>query len=180
MKLKRFNSEGKLSSIRFSCADEVVGEVKNLFFNDQLIEEQILLEIYSPNRKGITKVNHDRLNIDRIFSRKQIEKGFLFAGYRLVDSSKYQDDYSIKTILEIKNEQRRLNLQFNGFYTLMPNGLSKLKGEPLLYTAIGPNTFYLLNDYLLEKKKNSRFNPLTIFNWIKKKISSVMSFKSSN
>ena len=69
MELKRFNSEEELSSIRFSCADEALGEVKNLFFRDQLSEEQILLELYSTNNGGSSKVDLRRLNIDRVFSK---------------------------------------------------------------------------------------------------------------
>ena len=77
MELKRFNTEDELSSIRFSCADEAIGEIKNLFFQDQLSEEQILVEIYSPNSNEFAHVNLNRLNIDRVFSKKQITFHYL-------------------------------------------------------------------------------------------------------
>ncbi len=179
MELKRFNSENELSSIRFSCADEAIGEVKNLFFRDQLSEEQILLEIYSPNSGEITMVDLKRLNIDRVFSKKQIANKYFLRRRKLMDSVKYQEDYSIQTILEIKSEQRRLEVEFKGFYTLLPgNKFLKRKDEPLLFAEVGNNIFYLLNDYLLEENKGPQFKFQNIFSWIKKRISSKTSSKS--
>lgn len=179
MELKRYYSEEELSSIRFSCADEVVGEVKNLFFNDQLSEEQILLEIYSPNNGETTQVDQNRLKIDRIFSGKQIAKKCFMGRYKLVDSVKYQSDYPVKTILAIKNEQRRLGVEFKGFYALLPrNKFMNKKEEPLLFAALGENIFYLLNDYLLEEQKAQTFKPKNFFNWIRKKISFATSSRS--
>ena len=67
MEINKYYSEEELSSIRFSCADEAIGEVKNLFFQDQLDEERILLEIYNPNGDELTTVDLNRLKIDRIF-----------------------------------------------------------------------------------------------------------------
>lgn len=173
VELKRFNIEEELSSIRFSCADEAIGEIKNLFFQDQLTEEEILVEIYSPNNSEITTVNMNRLNIDRVFSKKQIANKYFFSRCKLVDSVKFQDDYSIRTILEIKSEQRRLETKFRGFFVLMPgNKFYAMDSEPLLFAQVGPNVYYLLNDYLLEEDRAPRFKFKNIFSWIKKRISS--------
>ncbi len=173
VELKRFNIEEELSSIRFSCADEAIGEIKNLFFQDQLTEEEILVEIYSPNNSEITTVNMNRLNIDRVFSKKQITNKYFFSRCKLVDSVKFQDDYSIRTILEIKSEQRRLETKFRGFFVLMPgNKFYAMDSEPLLFAQVGPNVYYLLNDYLLEEDRAPRFKFKNIFSWIKKRISS--------
>ncbi len=173
VELKRFNIEEELSSIRFSCADEAIGEIKNLFFQDQLTEEEILVEIYSPNNSEITTVNMNRLNIDRVFSKKQITNKYFFSRCKLVDSVKFQDDYSIRTILEIKSEQRRLETKFRGFFVLMPgNKFYAMDSEPLLSAQVGPNVYYLLNDYLLEEDRAPRFKFKNIFSWIKKRISS--------
>lgn len=178
MELKRFNSEEELSSIRFSCADEAIGEVKNLFFQDQLVEEQILLEIYSPNSGEISNVDLKRLRIDRVFSRKQIANRHFFKRHKLVDSCKYREDYSIQTILEIKNEQRRLETDFKGFYTLLPAfKVFKLRREPLLFAEVGTNIFYLVNHHVLDHSVKSGFKFQTIFRWIKKRISSKTSSK---
>ena len=179
MELKRFNIEEELSSIRFSCADEAIGEIKNLFFQDQLSEEQILLEIYSPNNGEITKVDLRRLNIDRVFSKKQIAKKWFFGKYKLVDSYKYQNDYSIQTILGIKNEQRRLQVEFKGYYSLIPGSrFSKNREEPLLFAEVGTGIYYLLNDHMLEEGNGSKFSIQNLFNWIKKRISSKTSSRS--
>ena len=173
MELKGFNIEDELSSIRFSCADEAIGEIKNLFFQDQLVEEQILVEIYSPNNGEITTVDLKRLNIDRVFSKGQIKSKFFFRRHKLLDSFKFQEDYSVRTILDIKNEQRRLNTEFKGFYTLIwGNKFRKQKQEPLLFAMVGENIFYLLNDYLVEENKvKPKFKLKNIFHWIKKGIS---------
>lgn len=179
MELKRFYSEEELSSIRFSCADEAIGEIKNLFFHDQLIEEQILVEIYSPNNNEITETSLNRLNIDRVFSKKQITKKYFFSRCKLVDSVKFQGDYSIRTILEIKSEQRRLGTEFKGFFVLLPGKrFYNIDSEPLLFAKVGPHVYYLLNDYLLEEDNVPHFKFKNIFNWIKKRISSKTSSKS--
>lgn len=178
MELKRFNIEEELSSIRFSCADEAIGEVKNLFFQDQLVEEQILLEIYSANGGEVSNVDLNRLSIDRVFSQKQIANRHFFKRYKLVDSCKYQQDYGIQTILEIKSEQRRLETDFKGFYTLLPAfKFFKLRHEPLLFAEVGTNIFYLLNHHVLDHSVKPRFKFQTIFHWIKKGISSKTSSK---
>lgn len=179
MELKRFNSEEELSSIRFSCADEALGEVKNLFFRDQLSEEQILLELYSANNGGSSKVDLRRLNIDRVFSKKQIAKKCFLKRCKLVDSVKFQRDYSIQTILTIKSEQRRLETEFKGYYVLLPGSrFSKSNGEPLLFTEVGPGIYYLLNDFLLKDDIQIGFKFQNIFSWIRKKIFSKTSSKS--
>ena len=179
MELKRFNIEEELSSIRFSCADEAIGEIKNLFYQDQLTEEQILVEIYSPNNSETTKIDMNRLNIDRVFSKKHITNKYFFSRCKLVDSVKFQGDYSIRTILEIKSEQRRLEAEFRGFFVLLPgNKLYAIDSEPLLFAQVGPHAYYLLNYYLLEEDRAPRFKFKNIFNWIKKRISSKTSSKS--
>ncbi len=179
VELKRFNSEEELSSIRFSCEDEALGEVKNLFFRDQLSEEQILLEIYSPNGSEFTQLDLKRLNIDRVFSKRQISNRYLLKRFKLVDSYNYQGDYSVRTILEIKSEQRRLGVEFKGFYTLLPsNSFIKLKSEPLLFAEVGPNIFYSLNNYLMDNSRKPKFKIQNIFHWIKKRISSKTYTKS--
>lgn len=181
MKLQRFNSEEELSSIRFSCADEAIGEVKNLFFKDQLAEEQILLELYSPNLDEFTAVNLKRLNIDRVFSKRQIVNKYFFRKSKLVDSVKYQEDYSIRTILEVKSEQRRLGIEFKGYYSLLKGGAFRSsKAEPLLFAKVGENIFYLLNDHLLEENRRQGLKFKNLFNWIKKGIFTKTFFKSLN
>ena len=79
--------------MRFSCADEAIIGVKNLFFHVQLLEENILLDIYSPNGSFEDPIDLKRLNIDRVFSKRQIANKFHFKRYRLSDSVKYQNDY---------------------------------------------------------------------------------------
>lgn len=155
-----------------SCADEAVSEVKNLFFSDQLIEENILLDIYTPNSNGVQQIDLKRLNIDRVFSKKQIASKFLFKRVRLVDSVKYQEDYAIKTILEIKNEQKRLGKNFKNYYTLIPSrSFIKRKKEPLLFVQVDEHIFYLINSYLLEELEDKPFSFNAIYNWLIKKIS---------
>jgi hypothetical protein len=87
----------------------------------------------------------------------------------LVDSSKYKKDFSIATILEIKNEERYLNAQFKSFFILLPReGLIKSKGEPMLFASLKNNNFYLLNQKM-SKKDISKIKQF--INWIQKKIS---------
>jgi hypothetical protein len=57
-----------------SSANETVDEVKSLFFDEQLNEERILLEIYGKNNNLVSTVDELRLDFDRIFTRKQLVK----------------------------------------------------------------------------------------------------------
>ena len=171
MEINKYYSEEELSSIRFSCADEAIGEVKNLFFQDQLDEERILLEIYNPNGDELTTVDLNRLKIDRIFSRKQILKRNPFSRHKFVDSSRYQAHYDVSTILAIKNEQRRLGIEFRGIYALIKKTrFGKIENEPVLFAAIGEDVYYLLNERVEASYPSKRPRLNSIFQWIQNKI----------
>lgn len=164
--------------MRFSCAEEALSGVKSLLFHDQLTEENILLDIYSPNNKKVIPIDLRRLNIDRVFSRKQISNRFLFKRTRLVDSVKYQEDYSVQTILEIKNEQRRLGINFSNYYTLLSkSAFRKHRKEPLLFVQVEKDIFYLINDFQLKEKEEYRSIFNTLKHWLKKGIFTKMSSK---
>lgn len=172
MKLTSFYSEDELSSIRVSSVDETVNEVKGLFFHEQLAEEQILLEIYSSSKDVISDVDELRLDFDRIYSRKQIGKKCLFGRYKFVDSSEYQKDYSVKTILAIKNEQRYLNATFKNFQILLPRkSFFNKSEEPMLFASLKNNNFYLLNDFRSETNEVEESFLKKTSRWIKKRIS---------
>ncbi|UKN03554.1 hypothetical protein K6119_08505 [Paracrocinitomix mangrovi] len=174
MKLARFYSEGELSSIQISNEEEAVSEIKNLFFGEQLEEEQIMLEIYAQNKGLISDVDELRLDFDRIFSKKQlVKKGFLSAK-KLVDSSNYNQDFSIQTILSIKSEQTYLNANFRGFMILLPRHkwLAK-ETEPMLFAKLKNDNFYWVNADQSKSQPNSLHK---FWNWIQKKIS----FKTSS
>mgnify|MGYP000253235196 CR=1 FL=1 len=172
MKLTSFYSEDELSSIRVSSVDETVNEIKGLFFNEQLVEEKILLEIYSSNSGNVSDVDELRLDFDRIYSKKQIMKKCLFGRFKFVDSSEYQKDYAVKTILAIKSEERYLNATFKDFHVLLPrNSFFKKSGEPLLFASLKNNNFYLLNDFQAEVSKSDKSVFSRFGTWMRKKIS---------
>ncbi len=178
MGINKFNSEEELSSIRFSCADEALGEIKNLFFLDQLAEERILLEIFSPNDDEFKSLDIVDISKDQIFTQNQLLKKGFRTNQKFVDSCKYQGDYSVKTILTIKDEQRRLNCQFKGFYILLSNRrIAAINKEPELYLRITESTYYWINPAVGTQKKFQRFHLLNFFNWIKSAISTKMSSK---
>jgi hypothetical protein len=169
LKLVRFYSEGELSSIRMSNEEETVTEVKNLFFTEQIVEEQIMLEIYSKNRGIVSDVDELRLDFDRILTKKQLLKKALLSGCKLTDSAHQIEEFSLSTIISIKNEQRYLTASFRSFLVLIPrNRFVRKPSEPLLFASLKNNNFYLLN------REQSQFSPSrfkTFFNWIKKGIS---------
>lgn len=175
MKLARFYNEGELSSIRVSSEEDTVSEILNLFFDEQLTEEQIMLEIYSQNRGTSSDVDELRLDFDRIFSKKQLKKKALFSGRKLVDSSYHNQDVSITTILGIKNEQRYLNATFRNYVVLLPRtdffGRTK---EPMLLASLKNNNFYWVNPGQ-SKIQSTPFK--RIGNWIRKRTSSKTSSK---
>lgn len=165
--------------MRVSSVEETIDEVKGLFFREQLVEEQILLEIYSSNKGEVSDVDELRLDFDRIYSRKQILKKSILGRYKLIDSAKYQQDFSIQTILAIKNEERYLNACFKSYFVLVPRrSFFKRNEEPMLLASLKNNNFYLLNDFRSQTEK--RFFLKRIGDWIKKTISFRTSFKSSN
>lgn len=175
MKLVRFYSEGELSSIRVTNEDEAVAGVKNLLFDEQLAEEQIMLEIFSQNHGNISDVDELRLDFDRLFTKKQLlKKGFLTA-CKLVDSSHHNEDFSMATIISIKNEQRYLSAIFKSFVVLIPRTkLVKSPSEPLLFASLKNDNYYLVNQEqsIEDPSAIKKFN-----NWIRKKISSKTSSK---
>lgn len=175
LKLVRFYRDGELSSMQMSSVDETIMEVNGLFFDEQIVEEQINLEIYSKNRGKVSEVDELRLDFDRIMTRKQLQKRALISGYKFIDSANYEKAFSINTILNIKAEQRYLNATFKGFYILVPrSSLFKKSQEPLLFASLKNDNFYLLNaDQIREKKSRLK----SAFNWIQKKISSKTSSK---
>ncbi|MEZ4922669.1 MAG: hypothetical protein R2780_05800 [Crocinitomicaceae bacterium] len=164
MKLVKFYSDGELSPIKVSSTEETVAEVQNLFFEEQLAEEQIILEIYSKNNGQTSEVDELRLDFDRIYSRKQLNKKVLLSGYKLVDSSVYQNDFSIQTILGIKNEQRYLNASFKGYMLLIPRGTNIGGAEPMLFASLKNENFYLLNK---ERSLSPESKFKSILSWIK-------------
>ena len=178
MELKRYHNEDELSPIRFSCADEAIGEIKNLFFRDQLEEEQILLYIYSKNKNRAANIDLNRLNIDRIFSKRQLVRRAPFSRGILMDASLIHFDYSIQTILAIKEEQHRLKTEFKNYYSL--NTQSGRKGEevePLLFAQLRGDVYYLLNPEALDVHKSRSLSLKSILNWIKNRIFSKTSTK---
>lgn len=154
LKLVKFYSDGELSSIQMSNEEETVSGVKNLFFSEQLTEEQIMLEIYSQNKGLVSEVDELRLDFDRIYTKKQLKKKALFSLTKLVDSCQHTEDFSIQTILSIKNEQRYLNASFRGYKILVPRTkLLRKPSEPLLFATLKNDNYYLLN------KEQSQFKP---------------------
>ena len=169
LKLVRFYSEGELSSIKVSSSEESVSEVRNLFFEEQLSEEQIILEIYSKNNGKRSSVDELRLDFDRIFSKKQLQKKAFVAGLKVIDSVDYQNDFSISTILGIKNEQRYLNATFRGYTVLVPrSSLFDKQTEPMLFASLKNDNFYLLN---MEQSERTPSKFKSFINWIQKGIS---------
>lgn len=168
-RLTSFYSEGELSAIRVSSVEQTVEEVKGLFFREQLVEEQILLEILSSSKGECSQVDELRLDFDRIYSRKQIIKKSLLKRFKFIDSAKYEKDFPIQTILDIKNEERYLNAKFKDFFVLVPRQrLFSKAEEPMLFATLRNNNFYLLNESSPQVKP-SFFKRLG--DWIQKKIS---------
>lgn len=164
LKLVKFYSDGELSPIRISSTEETVAEVQNLFFEEQLAEEQIILEIYSKNNGQISEVDELRLDFDRIYSKKYLNKKVLLGGYKMVNSSLYHKDFSIQTILGIKNEQRHLNGSFKGYMILITRGTHSDQIEPMLFASLKNENFYLLNK---DRSLNPESKIKLLLNWIK-------------
>jgi len=166
-RLTSFYSEGELSSIRVSSVEQTVDEIKNLFFTEQLAEEQIMLEVCGTNKGVFSHVDELRLDFDRIYSRKQIMKKCFLARYKFVDSANYKKEFSIMTILGIKDEQRYLHAEFRDYCVLLPGRtvLSK-KEEPMLFASLRNNNYYLLNSAASLSNKPSFFKRL--FSWMRR------------
>ena len=147
MKVTSFYSEGELSPIKVGSVDETVVEIKNLFFNEQLEEEQIRAEIYANNSNAASIVDELRLDFDRIYTKKQLRNKRLFKGLRkksiTVDSFKLDID----TLLFIKNEQRYLNAEFKNYKLLVKRKwfFGPFK-EVYLFASLNNNMFYLLSE----------------------------------
>ncbi|MEX1001522.1 MAG: hypothetical protein WDZ35_05355 [Crocinitomicaceae bacterium] len=174
MRLAKFYREGELSSIRMSNEVEAVNEVKGLFFIEQLIEEGILLELKGSNKNRLSTADEVRLDFDLIYSKKELLKKAHFSGKKLVDSAKVNTEFSIETILSIKNEQRHVSAIFRNFVVLQPRfACFNRSKEPMLFASLRNDNYYLLNP---EMSQNNRSLLTSFKNWIKNKIS----FKTSS
>lgn len=173
MKLARFYSDGELSEIRVSNSEETVFEVRNLFAAEQLAEDAIQDMIRTRNTGQMSHVDELRLDFNRICRKKDIQQRLRLGAYRFADSVHYKGNFSVDTILNIKNEQRYLAACFSDYVVLMPRFGSKQ--EPFLLASLKNGYFYLLNADELPAA-NPVMNAIKkAFAWIQKKIS----FKTS-
>lgn len=173
LKVARFYSDGELSPIRVSNSEETVFEVKNLFASEQLAEDAIRDMIRTANIGQMSHVDELRLDFDRICRKRELKHVTRFGVYALRDSAQYKGNFSIETVINIKNEQRYLSACFSDYVILQPR-FGK-KSEPLLFASLKNGYFYLLNADELPPANpvfHAFKNGLT---WIRKKIS----FKTS-
>lgn len=173
MKLIRFYRDGELSEIKVSGAEETINEVNNFFRAEQMAEEAVRDMIKTKNNGQVSHVDELRLDFERIFRKSEIKRRTRFGLYSFKDSADFKKEFSVETILHIKNEQRYLSACFSGYVVLQQRFFNRDK-EPLLLASLKNGYFYLLNDsHLPSSNPFATFKPL--MTWIRKKIS----FKTS-
>lgn len=161
MKLIRFYSDDELSDIRVTSSEETVFEVLNLFTQEQRAEDGIRDMIKTPNKNQRSHVDELRLDFNRIFRRKELKSYTRIGIFSLKDSAEFKKDFSVETIIAIKNEQRYLNACFTD-YIILKNRFNNKK-EPYLFASLRNGYFYLLNADDLPESNFKR-----IKNWFKK------------
>jgi hypothetical protein len=169
LKLARFYSDGELSEIRVSNSDDTVIEVRNLFASEQLAEDAIHDMIRTVNTGQMSHVDELRLDFNRICRKKDIQQRTRFGAYRFKDSADFQEQFSLETILNIKNEQRYLAACFSDYVVLVPRLGSKK--EPCLLASLKNGYFYLLNADELPPANPVMHSMKKALAWIQKKIS---------
>lgn len=171
MKLARFYRDGELSEIRVSNSDDTIFEVKNLFASEQLSEDAIQDMIRTKNTGQMSHVDELRLDFNRICRRRDIQHVKRLGFYRFSDSSEFNGNFSLDTILNIKNEQRYLSACFSDYVILSLRFGSNKSGEPYLLASLKNGYFYLLNADELPPSNPVMHSVKNFFAWILKKIS---------
>lgn len=172
MKLIRFYSDDELSDIRVSSSEETVFEVMNLFTQEQRFEDAIRDMIKTKNKNQRSHVDELRLDFNRIFRKKELKSYTRLGFFSFTDSANYKKDFSVDTIVNIKNEQRYLNACFTD-YMILTNRFNKK--EPYLFASLRNGYYYLLNADDLPDSNWIRQSMKNLKGWIKNKIS----FKTS-
>jgi len=133
----------------------------NLFTQEQRAEDGIRDMIKTKNKGQRSHVDELRLDFNRIFRLKELKSYSRFGFYSLKDSFDYKKDFSVDTIIAIKNEQRYLNACFTD-YVILKKRFGK-NHEPFLFASLRNGYFYLLNADDLPESNFKR-----IKNWFKK------------
>ena len=150
MLLKRTDIAERL--LRFKNRDsesELLEEVARILRLDNEKDDRIREEIRSKSDFVINHLQLDHLETDRIFHLDQIRQICIDYRLRFLDSHYFRGEIPPSGTSEIKRLEKLHQIELKGFKILAPSRLFRLedKDDPLLFTPIGNNYYYLVHKW---------------------------------
>lgn len=167
-----------------------------LFLSEDAMREGELISRLASNKNKCDELLWDELDETRLFHIDAIRK--LAIDYRLkfLPSAQFKGEIPYEALHEVKNQEALHQTEFTNMYVLAPRkyfNLQDCDGDPLLFTRVGENHYYLLaqwggdmhrlRKWLVWPVKNARnavwsilifaliLNVLTPDSWLAKRVS---------
>jgi hypothetical protein len=151
MLLKKTNIEEKLQKIRNKTIspDTILDEVKKILNEDDRKDEEIQQKLNDSGKQIINKFDIDELEADRIYHIDQIKKICIDYRLRFLDTRYFKGKYPQQAFTEIKNIEKKHDIELKGFKIVAPSKLFKLENadDPLLFAPMGNGYYYLIHKW---------------------------------
>ncbi len=151
MWLPKTNIEEKLTALQSKNLNQntILQEVNRILNKVTLHHDRVNSNIQSANSSDTNRFNFDLLETNRIYHISQIKQICIDYRLRFLDSKYFKGSIPQEAISEIRALEQVHNIEIKGFKIIAPSKLFKLedKDDPLLFTAIGNNYFYLIHTW---------------------------------
>jgi hypothetical protein len=149
MKWSKINLEHELIQTRDNASTKLIQQAHFLLEKEQKEEARILelLGISKDNSISFDQLDHSQLDQSKLFSLESIEKLAIRFRLRFLPSSYYTGSYPIEAISRIKELEKNHQTGLQNMFILAPKkkfDLGDCDGDPLLFTRIGENQYYLI------------------------------------
>lgn len=129
----------------------VIEKVQEILEEEMTLEEKIIQNIYGDQDKdNHTEVDLSQLDEDRVFTLEQIKSICIKYRLRFLSTKYFRGEIPREAINELKKEQKRLGVHFDNLKIIAPSKMFKLEdcdSDPLLFTKVAPNAYYLIHQW---------------------------------
>lgn len=151
MLLKKTNIEEKLAMAKIDDlkSAHILREVRQILKTDSDNHERIKKNIGGGRKVVANQFDFDQLETDKIFHIDQIKQICIDYRLRFLNSKYFKGDIPQEAIHKIKTLEKTHGIEVKGFKIVAPSKLFKLKDkdDPLLFTPIGNDYFYLIHKW---------------------------------
>jgi hypothetical protein len=130
-------------------SDKLREVLKNIWTESDLKSTKIKETLSSKNDSSSNSLNFDKMDSNKIFHEKTIEKICVDYRLRFLDTNYFKGEYPNdlnRIVLDIENEH---NTILKNFKIIAPSKLFKLRSpdDPLLFVPIGNGYYYLIHKW---------------------------------